>query len=494
MFKYYYYSLFFLLSTIYSASQVQLGGDINGALENCLSGISLDLSSDGSILAIGSPFSYDGSGTNGFVKVYKFNGINWDQIGDDIIGDFNGDVFGYSLSLSADGTILAIGAPKDDGNGENSGRVSVYEYSGGNWNQLGNDLYGTFPGRQLGSDVSLSSDGLKLAIGQEWIGGGTVFIYRYESGSWISSGTISGERSGDRFGNNLELSYDGSILAISAPYNDGVTGTNYSAGHVRVFENQSGGWTQLGDDIDGIAAGDLFGSSMDISSDGKVIAIGAPHNGGGGNQKGQVKVLEYESGSWTQIGNDINGETNYDGAGWGVSLSDNGYILAVGIPFDDNSSGIDSGRIVLYQNLSGIWTQIGNDIYGEAANNFLGWNGMEISNEGKTFGVAAIGNDNSEIDSGLVRVYDLNNIVLSDDENENLKCELFPVPTRDFLSVAINNNSVYSIFDIRGKKLKAGNLNSGNNQIDLLNFENGVYLIEIKGEEKSAYKRKIIKI
>ena len=54
--------------------------------------------------------------------------------------------------------------------------------------------------------------------------------------------------------------------------NDG-NGTN--AGHVRIYKNISGTWTQQGSDIDGEAAGDYSGVSVSLSSDGSTVAIGA---------------------------------------------------------------------------------------------------------------------------------------------------------------------------------------------------------------------------
>ena len=52
-------------------------------------------------------------------------------------------------------------------------------------------------------------------------------------------------------------------------------GNGNDAGHVRIYEYSSGSWTQLGADIDGEAAGDHSGSSVSLSSDGTRVAIGA---------------------------------------------------------------------------------------------------------------------------------------------------------------------------------------------------------------------------
>ena len=49
------------------------------------------------------------------------------QLGADIDGEAASDRSGWSVSLSADGNIIAIGAEKNDGNGSNSGHVRVYK-------------------------------------------------------------------------------------------------------------------------------------------------------------------------------------------------------------------------------------------------------------------------------------------------------------------------------------------------------------------------------
>ena len=89
------------------------------------------------------------------------------------------------------------------------------------------------------------------------------------------------------FGFDLSLSSDGETLLIGGYSNDG-NGTN--AGHVRVFENVNNAWIQKCSDIDGEYAGDLFGISNAISSDGTIIAVGAINNDGNGSGAGHVQV------------------------------------------------------------------------------------------------------------------------------------------------------------------------------------------------------------
>jgi hypothetical protein len=63
---------------------------------------------------------------------------------------------GRSVSLSADGSRVAIGAPYNDGNGNYAGHVRIYEYSGGSWTQLGADIDGEAALDKSGYSVSLS--------------------------------------------------------------------------------------------------------------------------------------------------------------------------------------------------------------------------------------------------------------------------------------------------------------------------------------------------
>ena len=92
---------------------------------------------------------------------------------------------------------------------------------------------------------------------------------------------------------------------IGARYN-GDNGA--TSGHVRVYTLVGGTWTPVGDDIDGEAAGDQSGHSVSLSSDGQTVAIGARRNGDNGADSGHVRVYTLVGGTWTPVGDDIDGE------------------------------------------------------------------------------------------------------------------------------------------------------------------------------------------
>ena len=156
---------------------------------------------------------------------------------------------------------------------------------------------------------------------------------------------------------------------MGAPNNDG--GGTYS-GHVRIYENNNGTWTQIGSDIDGEGSSDYFGWSVSLSADGSVLAIGGIYDDGASYDAGHVRIYENNNGTWTQIGSDIDGEAADDASGNSVSLSYDGSTVAIGA-YDNDGNGSSSGHVRIYQNIAGTWTKTAEDIDGEAANDNSGW-------------------------------------------------------------------------------------------------------------------------
>jgi hypothetical protein len=150
---------------------------------------------------------------------------------------------------------------------------------------------------------------------------------------------IDGEAWNDRSGDEISISSDGSIVAIGAINNTG------GAGHVRVFKNINGSWTQLGQDIDGDGSGDQSGRSVSLSSNGNRVAIGANGNDGNGSNAGHVRIYDYDGSQWVQYGQDIDGEAINDYSGWSVSLSDN--RVAIGA-YRNDGNGNNSGHARVY--------------------------------------------------------------------------------------------------------------------------------------------------
>jgi hypothetical protein len=103
------------------------------------SGSSVSLSADGSVVAVGSPYTDTTTGINsGRVRVLAWSGSAWALRGSDILGEATNDQSGWSTSMSADGTTVAIGAPYNNGaNGIGCGQVRVYKWNGSAWGAVG---------------------------------------------------------------------------------------------------------------------------------------------------------------------------------------------------------------------------------------------------------------------------------------------------------------------------------------------------------------------
>ena len=72
-------------------------------------GVSVDINSGGDIIAIGANTNNGPNGfSSGLARVFEWDGTSWVQVGDDLNGEFFGDLFGVSVSLNASGNKLAV--------------------------------------------------------------------------------------------------------------------------------------------------------------------------------------------------------------------------------------------------------------------------------------------------------------------------------------------------------------------------------------------------
>ena len=299
----------------------QLGSDIVGTTDLDQLGFSVSLSNDGSRVAIGCPHS---ASDKGHVEIYDYStGSGWSKVGTNIVGATAGMRYGYAVSLSNDGTYVAVGAPFDDTTASDSGLVNVYKYDSG-WTKVGADIVGGGASYKLGTSVSIKNtvaSGPIVAIGIPGNDQGKVRVYEYDTGTaWALDGSeISGKATGDAFGTSVSIPDDASRVVAGGPENTS------STGYIRIYEYSASDWSQMGSDINGAAVGDKFGTSVSFSGDGTRVAAGSPGNG-----KGDVKVYVYENSVWTKLGETIIGTITNDQFGHSVSLSTNGLRLGVG--------------------------------------------------------------------------------------------------------------------------------------------------------------------
>ena len=214
----------------------------------------------------------------------------------------------------------------------------------------GQVIYGENSFDLSGWSTDISEDGLTLAIGSILNDGannantGSVRVYTRDNfdDAWVQKGVdIDGEAAQDYSGWSIALSDDGDRLVIGAVFND--DGVNENTGHVRVYDwnSATSRWVQVGEDIEGGAAGDFFGFSVSLSKNKNFIAIGAPY---GLNTRGYVGVYHYDTGSWNRIAYNLEGGNNGGLFGKRLSISEDGSRLVVSAPHDFK----DRGLLFLY--------------------------------------------------------------------------------------------------------------------------------------------------
>ena len=377
------------------------------------------LSADGNTLAVGATsedsaakgvngVSKDRAVNSGAVYVYTRDNNGWKQQAYlKASNTARGAQFGSSLSLSADGNLLAVGSPgeassatgingnQSDTSMPSSGAAYVFARTGGAWSQQAyvkpSNTGGPDIGYQFGFAVSLSGDGSTLAVSQTsdpsnatGINGdqkntaaadsGAVFVFARSGRTWSQQAYVKAAMPTPNllFGYSVGLNGKGDTLGVGA-YND--TGRR---GAVYVFTRNNGTWSQQTRLLASNGqVGDYMGCSMAISDDGNTIVSGtvedkyAQINAGAGrdvlDSVGGAYVFVRAAGQWSQQAyvKAFNPREN-DQFGWAVAISRDGNTIAVGSHLEDSgangvngdqssASSEDSGAVYVYTRTGTTW-------------------------------------------------------------------------------------------------------------------------------------------
>jgi ubiquitin len=344
----------------------------------------------------------------------SISGSEWEQIGSTFNGGDINTRLGEAVSISGDGSVIAVGGREEPGPFPSKGQVKVYVNTGGAWAQRGGNLDGDSVLDYFGQSASVSSDGLRLVVGAPGYGGfgntnlrGRVYVYDWNGTAWsetvVDTGAAggSGFSFGDGLGHTVTISGDGNTIAAASAYNDDA-GTDF--GKVTVYRYSSGTWSQLGSSINGTEDSTFSNkASLSLSQNGSIVSIGTYEQNATNparSRAGEVKVFEYSGGSWSQIGATFEGSASFEYLGIAASLSADGTKIAIG------AYGYSShdGRVNVWEYNSGTtsWSQIGSDILG-GSNSYLG-TGVSLSGDG-THLVLTENNKDVTNFSGAVKVY-----------------------------------------------------------------------------------------
>ena len=378
---------------------VQLGQTLTGVASYDQFGTSVALSGNGTIMASGAVVSdYNQTVDSGQVHVFVWDGARWQNFGSPIGGVAAEDHFGTSVSLSFDGLTLAIGADKNDNGGVDTGHVQVFKFDGSDWQQNGLDLVGAEAYSQFGFSIALSGDGNIVASGALVTDAGHVQVFQFSSREWQLLGSkILGKAKDDHFGNSVSLSFDGLTLAIGADLN------NNEAGYVQVFSFNGTDWQQVGQDLNG-TAGEKLGFSVALAGNGTILAAGAPLNDYNGTDSGAVHVYVLIDNQWSQMGNTIFGEVSYDKFGIKVDISFDGLTLVAGAPMNEENDFVGAGKLRVFHFDGQDWQKVGQDVDGKSTSDRFG-SSVSISGDGTIIVGGAPFSNNGGSEIGNVRIF-----------------------------------------------------------------------------------------
>jgi hypothetical protein len=234
------------------------------------------------------------------IKLFDFDGNQWIQDGIDLIPYPGERVYRLSLSFSADGNQLIAGNySKDTRQYKDAGEVIIYAKEGNQWKLQAQKFNGESFRAHLGTEVIMSNNGTTIIASSASIdilelNAGFVETYQLSGAEWVKqSPTLKPPKHNSYFGHAVSLSADGTILAISTPYIGFA-----KPGYVKVYNTKSGKWKEITmiTDVDGVEktspANNTVGWSIALSSDGKTLAIGFPHNDENGDMAGKVMVYD----------------------------------------------------------------------------------------------------------------------------------------------------------------------------------------------------------
>lgn len=382
-----------------------LGNKINGVNNGSISdqhGTAVNISKDGSTIAVGAPLHTNTGGNQaGRVQIFSWSGSTWVLKGAAIMAAMDGENFGEAVSLSQNGNCVAIGGSQNIANGFNSGVARVYTFTGAAWTQLGTDIAGSMSNQELGKSVSLSANGAVVAIGAPGSSAESVKIFSWNGTAWTQRGSDITSFAQDEYnGGSVSLSAAGDVVAIGAKLGD-ISNTNDNNGAVRVFNWNGSTWNLMGARITGSTNGDNFGTSVSLSSNGTVVGIGAPNSSGGG----YAQVFAWSGSDWVKKGTDFNAPFTGDRLGTSIALSKSGDTLALGA--SESALSFPVGGYAFINRWNGTaWVASGTLIQGSRENDYFGTS-VSLSNDGRRMAVGAPGPQGFNTFTGTAFVYAL---------------------------------------------------------------------------------------
>ena len=335
------------------------------------------------------------------------NAFFWDHVYEDLSldGDIGDKYFGHRVSISSDGTIIAVSGICTNSISKtffSKVRIFIENKNTEHWDQHGQDITSSNESEfytDARTDVSLSGNGTKIAIASVYqnqrlnvgilTSKAEIKVYGYDSSkNWTEIvKPYEGEagNGGSLIGLTVSLNGDGTTLAYGELYHDNATAVKSDAGKVSVCAIGGIVGSSTCDEVATGDAGDLAGTSVIIADNYPCLIYGSSRaNGTNGEDSGTATVLCEANGNWTggdwQQRQALHGEAASDEFGFSVGITSDAEYIAVGARFNDHTVDDkykkDAGHVRVYKlnTTTTQYDQIGLDIDGERGENEIGIN------------------------------------------------------------------------------------------------------------------------
>ncbi len=369
---------------------------VDGTADDFL-GRAVALSSDGNTAIVGAyAANVAGDNDRGAAYVFTRSGVTWTEQEKLIVADgAASDYFGRHVALSSDGNVAIVGANGVDvGTNNRQGAAYVFTRSGTAWTQQ-EKLVATDGAASdyFGYAVALSSDGDTAIAGACYadVGGnneqGAAYVFTRSGAAWTQQEKLvaADGAAGDYFGISVSLSSDG-YTAIAGAYLADVAGDD-DRGAAYVFTRSGVAWSEQEKLIaTGGAVDDQFGISVSLSSDGDTAIAGAYYADVGTNSnEGAAYVFTRSGAVWTEQEKLIATDgVAGDYFGISVSLSGDGYTAIAGAYMSDVGTNASQGAAYVFTCSGTDWTeQVELTASDGAMNDLLGYS-VSLSGDGYT--------------------------------------------------------------------------------------------------------------
>ncbi|CAK0818549.1 unnamed protein product [Prorocentrum cordatum] len=367
-------------------------------------GISVAVSSDGARVVVGAGGYYDDDELGSqFGSAYVLDGATGERLLKLVASDgAQFDSFGYSVAVSSDGARVVVGSVYDDDQASTTG--SAYVFNGTTGERLlklvasdgaANDYFG--------DSVAVSSDGARVVVGatgddDQGANSGSAYVLDGATGERLFKLVASDGAAGDSFGYSVSVSSDGARVVVGATGDDD-QGTN--SGSAYVFDGTTGE-RLLKLVASDAAAYSKFGNSVAVSSDGARVVVGACQDDDQGVYSGSAYVLDGTTGErlLKLVASD---GAQLDRFGYSVAVSSDGARVVVG-SFYDSDQGTAFGSAYVFNGTTGerLLKLVASD---GAANDYFG-DSVAVSSDGARVVVGAMNDDDQGTNSGSAYVFD----------------------------------------------------------------------------------------